>query len=225
MATKEDRGQQRYIDHLLKVTFRICHWNEEGALIGRSSGFMYKKNENSPILVITAGHNTPPDGSFIETSHMHNGQTAALLAGHFNVFYEEDGIDYAYSILPVETIQKSLENDMAFEFKVYNMPFVKAVKDEAYGFAVKNNYEFVRSGNTLVLPQYLCTELYLTLDEQDEHINYFLPSRTINTHEYYRGASGSPIADVEGRICSILIGGTEPRKHLKGFRLDNIELP
>ncbi len=225
MTEKERKAAQNFIDLMLKVTFRICHWNEEGELISRSSGFLYKKSESSPTLVITAGHETPPEGSFIETVHVHKDKTAALNAGKFNVFYQQEDIDYAYSELPLELIQKSLSPEMSFEFTCYKKPFVNAVKDEAYGFAVRNNYEFVKMGETLVAPTYLCHELYLELERQDEHINFFKPSRPIQEHEYYAGSSGSPIADPSGRICSILIGGTNPREFLRAFRLDNIDLP
>ena len=43
-------------------------------------------------------------------------------------------------------------------------------------------------------------------------------------HEYYQGASGSPIADPEGAITSILIGGCEKTGLLRAFRLDNVDI-
>lgn len=225
MTKKEEKAVNNFIELLLKVTFRICHWNQNGVLTSRSSGFLYKKNETSPILVITAGHGTPPDGSFIETTHVHEDKTAAINAGKFHVFHQSNKIDYAYSELPLELIKKSLSKDMSFDFTVYKEPFVNAVKDEAYGFAVRNNYEFVKMGKSIVAPTYLCYEVYLELEKQDEHINYFKTARPIMEHEYYQGASGSPIADATGKICSILIGGTDPREYLRAFRLDNINLP
>jgi len=225
MKEQERKARQEFIDLMLKVTFRICNWDKNGNLTSRSSGFLYRKSENSPILVITAGHGTPPEGAFIETVYVYKNQTAAINAGSFKVFYQEDGIDYAYSELPFELIQKSIEPEMSFEFTCYMEPFVNAIKDEAYGFAVRNNYEFVNMEEAIVAPTYLCHELYLELEKQDEHINYFKPSRPIQEHEYYAGASGSPIADPTGKICSILIGGTYPREFLRAFRLDNIDLP
>ena len=225
MTKKEQKATQNYIDLFLKVTFRICHWDTDGSLKSRSSGFLYKRTPSSPILVITAGHHTPPEGSFIETSHVYENKTAAINAGKFQVFYNQNDIDYAYSILPLELIQKSLTKGMSFEFAVYKEPFVNAVKDEAYGFAVRNNYEFLKCDNKLIAPTYLCAELYMELVKQDEHINFFRTSRPIKEHEYYQGASGSPISDPYGRITSILIGGTNPIEFLRGFRLDNIDLP
>lgn len=225
MTKKESKAVQKFINLLLKVTFRICHWDNSGKLTSRSSGFLYKKSPESPILVITAGHGTPPEGSFIETRHVYEDQTVAVSAGNFKIFHNEDGIDYAYSTLPLELIQRSLRQDMEFEFTIYQSSFINAVKDEAYGFAVRNNYEFVRQGSTLFVPTYLCCELYMELEKQDDHINYFKTSRPIEEHEYYEGASGSPIAAPDGSITSILIGGTNPRELLRAFRLDNIDFP
>jgi hypothetical protein len=225
MSKKEQKAIQNYIDLCLKVTFRICHWDSDGYLKSRSSGFLYKRTPSSPILVITAGHHTPPEGSFIETSHVYENKTAAINAGKFQVFYSQDENDYAYSILPLELIQKSLTKEMSFEFTVYKEPFLNAVKDEAYGFAVRNNYEFINNDSKLIAPTYLCAELYMELVKQDEHINFFSTSQPIKGHDYYQGASGSPISDPYGRINSILIGGTDPIEFLRGFRLDNIDLP
>lgn len=107
MTEKERKNQQKFIDLMLKVTFRICNWDKDGKLTSRSSGFLYKKSQSSPILVITAGHGTPLEGAFIETTYVYKNQIAVLNAGKFNVFYQQDGIDYAYSELSLELIQKA----------------------------------------------------------------------------------------------------------------------
>lgn len=222
---KEEKAVAKFIELFSKVTFRICHWDSDGVIQSRSSGFLYQKNQDSPLLVITAGHYTPQDGSFIETNYVKDNCVAAINTGKFTVFYNGNDIDYAYSILPIELITKSLTPDMSFDFVVYKEPFIKAENDEVYGFAVRNNYEFARMGDAIVAPTYLCSELYLELVKQDEHVNFFKPAGQIKEHEYYKGASGSPIADPSGKITSILIGGTDPIELLKGFRLDNVDLP
>jgi len=225
MSKKEDTAAKMFIDTMLKTTFRICHWNENGELNSRSSGFLYQKSENSPLLVITAGHDTLEKGSFIETKYVCDDNIACINTGEFNVFFKEGELDYAYSELPIENIKNFNKENITFDFQFYKGPFVNAVKNEAYGFAVLNNYEFIKSGENFIVPIYLCHEVYLELVDQDEHFNYFKPSREIQDHEYYRGASGSPIADPSGAICSILVGGTDPIEFLRAFRLDNIDLP
>jgi hypothetical protein len=225
MTKAEEKAVKNYVDLLLKVTFRICHWGKDGQLKSRSSGFLYQRTPESPIVVITAGHHTPPKGSFIETTQVYENQTLAVNTGEFKVFYNNNDIDYAYSILPLDLIKKSISKGMSFEFSIYKEPMIKAVNTELYGFAVQNNYEFVKYSDALVVPTYLCHELYMELVIQDDNINYFKTSRPIQDHEFYQGASGSPITDQYGRITSILIGGTDPIEFLKGFRLDNIDLP
>lgn len=216
---------RNFIDHLTRFTVRIVKFGPNGEIIAMSSGFLYQPNAKSPLVVITAGHKTPTKGAFIETRITKDGQTLCLTAGKFTVFYNFDNIDYAYSFLPIDKIQSDLDKDIRVEYIAYRHEFIKAEKREAYGFAVWNNYEFVRSGNELLLPRYCCYEVGMKLAKQDEHINYFKTSRSLQADEYYEGASGSPIAAPEGAITSILIGRTEDEKYRKGFRLDNTPIP
>jgi hypothetical protein len=211
------------VDHLTKVTVRISTWNEKGELTGSCSGFLYQREPNTIPLVITAGHKLPELGSFIETRIRKDGKPLLINAGKFNVFYNHNDIDYAYSILPVKMYMKEMKAYEDIEFIIYNHKFIKAKPNEGYGFAVINNFEFVKSGDNLILPLYCCHELFLELVDQDEHINYFKIARKFQGHEYYKGASGSPITDEEGAITSILIGGDEDTGVLRAFRLDNIE--
>lgn len=225
MMTKQEKNNiEKFINHFVRLTVRILHWDSERKLTGRSSGFLYQPDTKLLPLIITAGHGTPKQGAFIETPIIKNGQTLSLNGGEFKVFYHHDNFDYAYSKLPLDTIQQDLEKGTEIEFTAYRHKFIKAKKNEAYGFAVVNNYEFVKTDDGLILPTYCCYEIGLELIKQDEHINYFKTARPIQDHEYYQGASGSPIADPEGAITSILIGGTDPKEFLRAFRLDNINL-
>lgn len=225
MTKKEEKNINKFIDLLTKVTVRISTWKENGELKGRSSGFLYQSSADKIPKIITAGHNLPESGSFIETRIIKEGKTFLINAGKFNVFYNFNDIDYAFSELPIETYKEELEQYKDVEFIAYQHKFIKAIKDEAYGFAVINDYaEFVIDADGYILPVYCCYEIGLELVEQDEHLNYFKPARNFQGHEYYKGASGSPIADPEGAITSILIGGCERTGLLRAFRLDNINI-
>ncbi len=225
MTPQEVNNINQFIDHMTKVTVRIVKADSTDNLTGMASGFLYQPDKNYQPIVITAGHKTPEKGCFIETRIIKDGQTLCVNAGEFTIFHSHKDIDYAYSHLPIELIKSDIENIANVEIITYQDIFVKAKKTEAYGFAVWNNYELVKMGDTLTLPRYCCYEVGLTLVKQDEHINYFKTARQIQEHEYYRGASGSPVADPEGRITGILIGGTDPIEYLRVFRLDNINLP
>jgi hypothetical protein len=223
MTKKVEKNIIKFIDFLTKVTVRISTFNEEGILIGRSSGFLYQPEKDKIPLIITAGHKLPESGSFIETSIVKDGKLLLINAGKFNVFYKNDDVDYAYCELPVEIYKQDIEKFIDVEFIVYKDKFINVMKNEAYGFAVVNDYaEFVRSENGFLLSSYCCFEVGLELVKQDENINYFKLAGDFQGHEYYQGASGSPIADPEGAITSILIGGCQETGLLKATRLDNI---
>ena len=228
MTEREKEIAYAFIDFMTKLTMRVVKWNEDGQLTGMSSGFIFQPDINQNPIVITAGHETPPKGVFLETRTQKDGHPLLINGGEFKIFYESSDIDYAYSKLPVELIKKdlALEPETDIDLLFYRHKFIKAKKNEHYGFAVINNHlEFVKEGDSLLLPSYCCFEIYLELVRQDEHINYFKTARPLKEDEYYTGASGSPIANPEGAITSILIGGTEPRELLRAFRLDNIKLP
>jgi hypothetical protein len=185
---------------------------------------LYQPDPKSSLVVVTAGHHLPTKGVFIETRITKGDKTLCLNAGEFKVFYNYDNIDYAYSRLPIEIIKRDLNKGTQVDYLAYRHQFIRAKKGEAFGFAVWNNYELVKSGDRLLLPRYCCFEIGMELVNQDEHINYFKTNDPLKGDEYYQGASGSPIADPEGAITSILIGCTDDRSFLKGFRLDNVEL-
>jgi hypothetical protein len=224
LTKKQLKNLDILVDHLTKVTIRIIKLSEDGNKIGHCSGFLFQPEPNTIPFVITAGHELPKLGSFIETRIKKDGKPLLINAGEFSVFYNHKDIDYAYSRLPIDLYKEEMQAYEGVEFIAYQHKFIKAIPNEGYGFAVINNYEFVKSGDDLVLPLYCCYELFLELVDQDEHLNYFKVAREFQGHEYYRGASGSPIADQEGAITSILISGDNKDEILKAFRLDNIDI-
>lgn len=228
MTKKEQQGALRLLEQLSKLTVRLATFNLTGELIGRASGFLYQPSGKNIPVVITAGHKlSAVTHSFIETGVKENDQTLSINAGKLNIFYNNEDIDYAFCELPVDLYKKDMEVYKDIEFTAYQHEFVKAVKDEAYGFSVTNDYgEFIRNPGTdgFFLPSYQCYEIAMELERQEEHINYFKLARPFQGNEYYSGASGSPIADPEGAINSILIGGCENTKLLRAFRLDNVSV-
>lgn len=185
--------------------------------------FLYHPDNSYPPIVISAGHGTPEKGCFIETKILRNGKLLCINAREFKVFHSKDGLDYSYSYLNDDVIKSGNKEKADIEIINYIHRFFKAKENEEYGFAVSNNYELIRDGDSLCLPRYCCYEIGLKLVKQDENINYFKTLGQIQNHEYYKGASGSPVSDPEGRITGILVGGTDPIEHLRVFRLDNID--
>ena len=226
MTKKDQKKIYDFVEHFSKATVRISTYNKDGAMVGRASGFLYQPSDKQIPVIITAGHKlSEVTNSFIETRIIKDGKTLLINAGKLNIFYNNSDIDYAYCELPVTLYKEDIESYKDVEFIAYKHEFIKAKKDEAYGFAVINDYaEFVRNSASdgYILPSYYCYEVYLELEKQDEHLNYFKLARPFQGHEFYQGASGAPLADPEGAITSILIGGCEKTELLRAFRLDNI---
>jgi hypothetical protein len=223
LSSNIQKNIDKLVSHLTKFTVRLVTLSEGGAITGQSSAFLYQPIENKIPFIITAGHNLPTEGSFLETRVIKDGSPVLINGGLFKVFYNHGDIDYAYSELPVKLLAKDMQEYKGIEFNTYQHDFQIAKKGEAYSFAVINNYEFVKSGEKIFLPTYCCYEIGLELVDQDEHINYFKPTE-FKGHDYYKGASGAPITDPEGVITSILIGGDDRNEFLRAFRLDNIEI-
>lgn len=222
---KEDgvlRRIQQYVDFMTKFTVRIIAFKSESEISGHRSGFLYQRKENEAPLVITAGHGCPPAGSFVETRIPTNQRPLCYNAGKFEVFYTEGQIDFAYSKLPIDVIKKDLPPDVRIEALAYKHSFGSPSTGEAYGFAVWNNHELVETGDGLLLPQYCCYEVGMELAAEDTWQCFFKTQKALKEDEYYEGASGAPITDPEGRICSILLGRTEDKKYLRGHKLDEV---
>jgi hypothetical protein len=222
MSNKELNAITKFIEHFTKVTVRIASYDGGGHMITRCSGFLYQPGPDLIPVVLTAGHKLPIKGSLIETRIQKDGHILAVNAGEFKIFYNHDTIDYAYSYLPNDVYDREMKPSQGIELSIYQHKFLNPERNDAYGFAVVNDYaEFIKADDTYLLPSYCCFEVGMELIDQTEHINYFKVARSFQGDEYYKGASGAPIANPEGVINSILIGGCQQMGVLKAFRLDN----
>lgn len=215
-------GIRQYIDFMTKFTVRIIAFRNSTEIKGHRSGFLYQRKEDGAPLVVTAGHRCPTAGSFVETRILKNHEPLCYNAGEFNVFYTEGQIDFAYSKLPINIIKRDIPNGVSIEYNAYVDTFGSPSRGEAYGFAVWNNYEKVSTINGLILPQYCCYEVGMELVEVEEWQYLFKTQGALKGDDYYTGASGAPITDPEGKICSILLGRTKDGKYLRGHKMDMV---
>lgn len=227
MTKKIYKKAKQFIELFSNISYRLVRVNEQGAITGLASCFLYQPDPQSSIIyVVTAGHScaAEPGVLFIETANKNEeGMPLLLNAGKFIILYEETelGLDIAVSKLPVHMFN-DVPADLALF--VYRDNFIAALPDEAYGFAVKNNYDFIKSGDTIFVERYYCYELFMELERQEEYVNFFKLARPFQDDDFYRGASGAPIADGEGVITSILIGRSECNNYMRTFRLDNFDV-
>lgn len=221
MATKAEKNIQSFIDKMNQITYRLVTVDENKTVKGLASGFLYQPDASSIPIFITAGHKLSDKGLFIETKLIINNTPILLNAGTFKVFYENE-LDYAYSKLPLDLYTEEISQKACRSLECYQHDsFDDINKKEPYGFSVTNSFGLVKNGSELIMDIYSCFEIGLEIVKQSEHINYFKTKDGHKGDDFYRGASGSPIANSEGVINSILIGG-DKKGLLKGFRLDNI---
>jgi hypothetical protein len=222
---KIEEGIQQFLEVMLDLTVRLVVLNDVGKLVGWASGFMYQPDKTCWPIVITAGHQLPPKGVYIETRQVDNGQLLCLEASEFEIFHTAGKIDYAFSHLVAAHELPAAATNAQLIFTTYEHQFVKAQTNEAYGFAVYSIQDLVRTGHGFEMHRDACFELGMELVEEGEYISLFKTAGTIQSHAHYKGASGSPVADPEGAITGILVGGTDPEQYLRIARLDNIILP
>ena len=92
---------------------------------------------------------------------------------------------------------------------------------EAYGFASWSQVEFIEDKAALIRDAaYECFMEFVGSDK-DKNLYTFRLSRKHQGHDYYFGASGSPIADSTGKIVSIVIGGSEAENAIYGTALSD----
>lgn len=223
MATKAEKNIQAFIDKMNQITYRLVTVSENKEIKGLASGFLYQPKATVTPIFITAGHKLSNGGLFLETKMMKDNVPILLNAGTFEIFHDKKAeLDYAYSKLPLDLYTEEISQEACLNLQCYqHNSFYNIDKKEPYGFSVTNSFDLVKNGSKLIMDIYSCFEIGLEVVKQSEHINYF---KTIDGHkgdDFYIGASGSPIANPEGAINSILIGRDEDGL-LKGFRLDNI---
>ena len=222
MATKAEKNIQAFIEKMNQVTYRLVTMSDNNDVKGLASGFLYQPDASSIPIFITAGHKLSNGGLFIETKHIVNNRPILLNAGTFDIYYDEEKLDYAYSKLPLELYTERTSQEACHSLKCYQYDsFYDVGTKEPYGFSVTNSFCLVKNGSELIMDIYSCFEIGLELIKQSDHINFFKIKDGHKGDDFYAGASGSPIANSEGVINSILIG-RDDEGLLKGFRLDNI---
>lgn len=206
---------------LREHTFRLLNKNDKGELTGFASCFVWQSDPTQIPVIITAGHGLELTGALIETSKKNaDGQPLLLDAGDFKIFYSDD-IDFAHSKMPLKVI-KYLKKNKDVNIPCYIEEIGKPILNEDYGFSMVNNFEFMKSGEKLLLPRYECSEVGMKFILEDSGCYYFKTVSNLKDDDYYSGASGSPIADREGRIVSILTGRSYDGTYLKGACLDEL---
>jgi hypothetical protein len=119
-----------------------------------------------------------------------------------------------------------LENNQRIEYEktIHNINFdIKPKQGEKYCFAGLKEAEPADINSSNEIHETLTIEEELIFEgevEKDNHSHYYFHA---NFDKSYPGCSGSPIMDQEGRVVSILVGGSEKTKKILGVNLASLK--
>lgn len=220
---KKDENVESVLSGISSLTYRIHIEGEKTHSM--ASGFFWHPVPGGPLVFITAGHKVE-DNEILINTRLTNEEGNPLLVsiGKFKVFNSEEDGDFAFCILKSEEHKKLIENFPELGFYGYLGKFPEPKKDEVFSFAVDNNNhnDFVKiDKETTVLYRYWCYEAWMVYECDLGHFHHLGLSRDHQGHDYYQGASGSPIVNDDGLICGILIGPSNETKNL-GLRMMNM---
>lgn len=222
------------IEKLLETTIKLVEIDKEKKPIGVASGFILKRyNKN---VLISAGHCFRGSKQMaIETSIIFGVETLLFALPPVNLVKKGDlksnkfkDLDIAWVNFDPKEINNPHKDDdrlkgLKIELPAYLGP-INNGPDPArpYAFASWSQCEFHSEKKTLVRDAvYEVGMKYIGMDSEKE-IYKFKLAREHQGHKFYKGASGSPIADEEGRIISILLGGNDQQNIIYGFPIKNL---
>ena len=113
-------------------------------------------------------------------------------------------------------------DDLRIELPAYQGPIHDEPKgNRAYAFASWSRTEFHPAKQTLIRDS-ACEAGMRYVGNDSNGLYKFELSRKHQGHDYYKGSSGAPIADEEGKIVSIVLKGDEDDNIIYGFPISSL---
>lgn len=211
-----------FINHMLEYTLRLVRLDDVSKEPrGIASGFMIPVA--GKLRVISAGHALGALGHWVvEATQASATETLCFTVMDIRVADklvrlptgEQIDIDLAWGDLDPAVLSKQLAAGDSTHLMPINTPtYVGPVGDgpsqhEAYGFASWSRVCLIEDRAALI--REAAYEVYMEYAGRDSSTDLciFKLSREHQGHDYYRGASGAPIADATGKIVSLVVGGS-----------------
>ena len=224
-----------FVNHMLNYTLRLVNLDKKGQQPERvASGFMVQVEKK--LRVVSAGHTLGTMERWVLEATQAS-ETETLCFSLTNIHFvdkvvklpngETIDIDLAWGEIDLDFISQQLTEDGRMDPTKIEMPLYLGPLDEepstqkAYGFASWSQVEFIEDKGVLVRDAaYECFMEFVGRDKATNLYTFRL-SRKHQGHDYYFGASGSPIADSTGKIVSIVISGSEAENTIYGTPLSD----
>lgn len=214
----EELAMRAFVEQMLRVTVSLMQVEPNRWPVGIASGFIIPVEGR--YRVISAGHAIAAKPNWaIETVPVSETKTLMLTVRNVHSLAKTETemrtheFDIAWADLYPEQLREQIESapkkpQKPIEITLYEGPLDEAPKDDIpYGFAAWNGFEGHKDINKAMREARFELNLRYRGIEQSNGLYIFEPARQFQGKEYYEGASGSPIADPEGKIVSMLVGG------------------
>jgi hypothetical protein len=224
---------QKVVEYCRSLTLRLIRLSaDQNKPSGIASGFLMEVGGFN--YLISAGHALEKSGWVIETDFTiaNEGRTVCIPMGGSWIIKKLtlaspklESVDIAWAKVDLESFQRSIQNvagiekGKKFEYLIYKGPSEDSPNSkDPHVFASWNRGaldEF--SGKTYLMRDYSYEYLMEFTGTRSEDGLYVFSIPKHKGHDYYRGASGSPIVDPTGKIVAILVKGCEGKNELYGF--------
>lgn len=229
------KGVTDFVNHMLEYTLRLVKLDERGLQPeGVASGFMVQVGKK--LRVVSAGHALGTmERWYLEATQASETETLCFSLTNIHVVDkvvklpngETIDVDLAWGEIDPDALNQQLIENGRKDLTNIEMPRYlgpldeKPSTQEVYGFASWSQVGFIE--DKTILYRDAAYEFAMEFVGRDEATNLytFKLSRKHQGHEYYRGSSGSPIADPTGKIVSIVIRGNEAENVIYGTALSD----
>ena len=230
MSNTIEGGVRDFVSAMLVHTVRLtCAPDGKEGPAGSGSGLLVP--HDGDLLLLTAGHLFGPHCRWaIETPFVSNNgslhialPTPQLLESVDLGAVTSSRIDLAWMRIAIADVKAALATlpppACSWDIPVYTGPLDAPIDPtESYGYASYNRAYLDAVRNELVRePSF---EVGMRASDPDpEGIVRFQLGREHQGHDYYSGASGSPIAGTDGRVVALLLSGDASDNTLTGIAL------
>jgi len=199
------------------------------------NGFLVQRGKRT--IVITAAHEMELDDHWFVDMNINKGHSSvhAPLNGlmrwwraDLSTDKDPEELDIAWADLDMSAFSKLLlaegwDPKEPLPIYPYIGPIETPKEDTLYGFHALSKVD-IDANLRLVFPIF-ATEVDLRYTHVDpiKDVYVFDMAREHQGHPYYKGASGCPIANEEGQIVSILLGGNSEENILWGAKLTDYD--
>ena len=221
---------QAVLDHCSKLTLQLARLSDERKVVGVASGFFIPVD--GATYLVSAGHALGKNGWVIETTFTieNKGVTVCipinspwtlkkLTVGRDKI----QEVDVAWAKVDLEAFQKTVfENKQlkgkSFEYLVYQGPLEDTPDaNDPHAYAAANRVVLFPGPSGMYMERDYSYEVEMEYKGVRDDGLYVFSIPKHKGHEYYQGASGSPIVTPTGKVLAILVQGCETKNELYAY--------